>query len=336
MGMNFFTHTYDSIITLENVLSAWQEFRSGKKQKKDVQEFERNLMDNILLLYTDLKNKTYRHGGYHAFTINDPKKRDIHKATVRDRVAHHLLYNELCHYFNKKFIHDSYSCQINKGTHNALQRFSIFTRKVSKNYTKPCFILKCDIRKFFASIDHNILKQILVKYITDRDILKLLENIIDSFQTKGRYQKGLPLGNLTSQLLVNIYMHEFDYFIKHHLKQKYYIRYADDFVFIDQSKNNLEKIIPIIQKFLTEKLQLEIHPQKLFITSIYSGIDFLGWIFFPKHIKLRTVTKRRMFKKLQNNNFAEKSLQSYLGLLFHGNTWKLQQVLKNNKINENP
>lgn len=329
MGMKYFIHTYDSIITLENILSAWQEFRRGKKQKKDVQEFERNLMDNILLLYSDLKNKTYRHGNYHAFAINDPKKRDIHKATVRDRIVHHLLYNELCHYFNKRFIHDSYSCQIGKGTHKALKRFTVFSRKVSKNYTKPCFVLKCDIRKFFANIDHDILKQILDKYITDKNVIKLLSNIIDSFQTIGNRGKGLPLGNLTSQLLVNIYMHEFDYFVKHNLKQKQYIRYADDFVFFDHHKQNFEKLIPILENFLLQKLQLEIHPQKLFITSIYSGIDFLGWIFFPHHTILRTVTKRRMFKKLQNNNFDEKSLQSYLGLLSHGNTWKLQQVLKN-------
>lgn len=165
--------SYIDIISLENILLAWKEFKKGKTQKKDVQIFERNLMENLLALHSDLKDKIYKHGGYKAFKINDPKPRDIHKANVRDRVIHHLIYQALYPYFDKKFIHDSYSCRLGKGTHKALIRFQHFVRKVSQNNTQQCFVLKCDIRKFFASIDQNILKQILAKHIQDEYVLSL-------------------------------------------------------------------------------------------------------------------------------------------------------------------
>jgi len=156
-----FIHTYDNIISLENLLMAWKEFIVGKKSRKDVQEFQRNLMTNIISLHQDLKNRVYVHGGYYAFKISDPKPRDIRKATVRDRLLHHAIYRVLYPHFDSKFIHDSYSCRLEKGTHRAIDRFRDFHRKVSKNNTKTCWILKCDIRKFFANIDHKILKEIL-------------------------------------------------------------------------------------------------------------------------------------------------------------------------------
>src|SRR3989344_2803886 len=227
---------YEDIISLENLYQAWKEFWPGKKNKPDVASFALNLHKNISDLHRDLSGKTYKHGGYHAFNISDPKPRNIHKATVRDRLLHHAIYRVLYPYFDVKFIHDSYSCRLNKGTHRALERFKHFGNKVSQNNTKQCWILKCDIKKFFASIDHSTLLSILEKYIQDQDILWLLERIITSFSSSthishGVYMyKGLPLGNLTSQLLVNIYMNEFDQYVKHRLKVKYYIRYADDFV----------------------------------------------------------------------------------------------------------
>src|SRR3990167_6289553 len=158
-----FIHTYDDIISIDNLLLAWKEFIIGKKSRKDVQEFERNLMANVISLHQDLKNKTYKHSLYKAFRISDPKPLDIHKAQVRDRLLHHAIYRTLYPYFDKKFIHDSYSCRINKGTHKAIERFRTFSRKVSKNNTRTCFVLKCDIRKFFANIDHQTLKSILSK-----------------------------------------------------------------------------------------------------------------------------------------------------------------------------
>jgi len=317
-GLKRCIHTYDNIISLENLLEAWQEFLKGKRKRKDVQEFQLNLMDNIFSLHNELKNKTYKHGPYHAFNISDPKPRNIHKATVRDRLLHHAIYRVLYPYFDKKFISDSYSCRLNKGTHKALERFKQFGNRVSKNNTKQCFILKCDIKKFFANIDHQILLNILDKHIEDKDILWLLETVIKSFNP------GLPLGNLTSQLLVNIYMNEFDQFIKHKLKVKHYIRYADDFVAFACDSKYLTLILESMREFLTNKLKLTLHPDKIFIKTISSGLDFLGWVHFPTHRVLRTVTKRRMLK-----NLNEENKDSYLGMLKWGNTYKLQEHINN-------
>ncbi len=289
-------------------------------------------MDNIMSLHHNLKNKTYTHGEYHAFNISDPKPRIIHKASVRDRLLHHLIYQELYSYFDTKFIYDSYSCRVDKGTHKAINRFRSFYRKVSKNNTRSCLVLKCDIKKFFANIDHSVLKTILPKGIFDTDVLWLLGRVIDSFSTiRARVVlaqiKGLPLGNLTSQLLVNIYMNEFDQFVKRELKVRYYIRYADDFVVLSQDKKYLEDILGKMKDFLESKLKLQLHPDKIFIKTIASGVDFLGWVHFPHHRVLRTSTRRRLIKNLKDNPKQE-TVQSYLGLLKHGNSFKLEKSLK--------
>lgn len=316
-----------------------------KRKRKDVADFQVHFMDNILELHQDLLEKTYRHGAYQAFKINDPKPRDIHKAKVRDRLVHHAIYRILYPYFDRKFIFDSYSCRLNKGTHKSMRRFLDFGRKVSRNNTRTCWILKCDIRKFFANIDHEILMEIIFKNLhkngaqlrfrvqlresnDDENIFWLLENIIDSFHEKGKIGVGLPLGNLTSQLLVNIYMNEFDQFIKRNLKMKYYMRYADDFVIFSEDMGLLENLIIKIQVFLGEKLKLELHPNKVSIGTFSSGVDFLGLVHFSNHSVLRTSTKRRMLKKIIQRKrelicgeIDEKTfnqvVQSYLGILRH-------------------
>lgn len=296
-----------------------------KRHKLDVQEFSLRLMDNILALQTNLQNHTYRHGPYQAFKINDSKPRDIHKATVRDRLLHHAIYRILYPFFDKTFIADSYSCRVGKGTHKAISRFQEFGYKVSQNNTRTCWVLKCDIRKFFANIDQVVLLNILKTYIPDENILTLLREIIGSFYSTER-GKGLPLGNLTSQLLVNIYMNEFDQYMKHTLKAKYYIRYADDFVIFSEDKTWLEEQLVNIREFLLCTLQLELHPEKVFIKTLFSGVDFLGWVHFSDHRILRTATKRRMMRKLADNQSLE-TKNSYLGLLKWGNTEKIKRSL---------
>ena len=314
-------HKFEDIISVDNLLLAWQEFIKGKRSKLDVQEFQLHLMDNILSLHSDLTHLTYQHGSYRAFNISEPKPRNIHKASVRDRLLHHALYRKLYPFFDKTFIADSFSCRKDKGTHKALKRFCSFAYKISQNSTRTCWILKCDIKKFFDNIDHAVLFRILAEYIPDKNILLLLENIIFSFETKPNI--GLPLGNLTSQLLVNIYMNEFDQFIKHTLKVKHYIRYADDFVILSEDREWLKRQIPKIQNFLFQKLQLTLHPDKIFIKTLASGVDFLGWVHFTDHRVLRTTTKRRMIKRIKENPTSE-TLDSYLGLVKHGNTYKLK------------
>jgi len=304
---------------------AWQGFLSGKKSKKDVREFQFNLMDNILALHADLASGMYQHGPYHQFNICDPKPRIIHKATVRDRLLHHAVYRILYPFFDDTFIADSFSCRNDKGVHKALARFKKFAGIVSKNNTRTCWILKCDIKKFFASVVQNILLEILDARMPDKRIAGLLKEIISSFPA------GLPLGNLTSQLFSNIYMNEFDWFVKHALKAKYYVRYADDFVFLSTDREELETLIPLITRFLRMRLSLTLHPNKIFIKTLASGMDFLGWVNFFDHRVLRTVTKQRMFKKLLENP-APARLNSYVGLLKHGTTTKIQRKLMYHKL----
>lgn len=292
-----------------------------------MQEFGLRLADNILQLQGELANFSYVHGDYKAFNISDPKPRNIHKASVRDRVLHHAIYRKLYPFFDKTFIGDSYSCRLDKGVHKALNRFRKLAFKAGKNNTQTAWVLKCDIKKFFASIDHAKLLEILTTYIPDKNILWLLERIIYSFDYKvaGR---GLPLGNLTSQLFCNVYMNEFDQFVKHKLKAKFYIRYADDFVFLSGNKEELISLVPKVSKFLGENLKLSLHPDKVFIKTLASGVDFLGWTHFPHHRVLRKTTGRRMFKRIYGHPTNE-TFQSYLGLMSHGNTYGLKQKLLN-------
>lgn len=318
--------TYEDIISIENLLVAWEEFVHDKRGKEDAQAFQLHLMDNIITLHQELKTYTYVHSRYHAFKINDPKLRDIHKAIVRDRLVHHAIYRQLYPFFDQTFIADSFSCRLRKGTHRTLDRFREFARKVNKNNTRTCWVLKCDIRKFFASVDHQTLYDILAQYIPDESIGWLLTRVVESFSSTVP-DKGLPLGNLTSQLLVNIYMNEFDQFVKHTLKAKHYIRYADDFVFLSGDRALLERFVPRITVFLEEKLKLQMHPNKVSISTLASGVDFLGWVHFPGHRVLRTTTKRRMFKKIARK--PEKPVvASYLGLLSHGNARKLSTCVE--------
>ncbi len=316
---------YEDIISVKNLYEAWQEFLPGKKNKKDVAEFALSLSHNIFELHYDLKNKTYKHGGYQAFNISDPKPRNINKANVRDRMLHRAIYRILYPFFDRLFIFDSFSCRTLKGTHKALKRFEEFGRKVSKNNTKQCWILKGDIKKCFASIDHGVLLKILKENIKDENVVWLLEKIVSSFD------KGLPLGNLTSQLFVNIYLNKFDQFLKHKLKIKHYIRYADDFVILSQDKDYLWELVPKIADFLDEELKLTLHPHKLFVKTLPSGVDFLGWVHFPKYRVLRTATKKKMFRnlKMKTDEKRENTIASYLGMLKWGNGGKLENTIKN-------
>lgn len=210
-----------------------------------------------------------------------------------------------------------------------MNKFREYARMVSHNHTRTAWILKCDIRKFFANIDHKILIDILKKNIPDADAVWLLKQIITSFSSTAS-GRGLPLGNLTSQLLVNIYMNEFDQFLKRKLKVRSYVRYADDFMILHENRSYVETLIPNISAFLETQLGLSLHPHKIFIKTFSSGVDFLGWVHFPHHRTLRTATKKRVFKRLNRSPIYE-TVASYRGLLAHGSTHKLQKRITENK-----
>ncbi len=332
------THTlFEQITSLDNLLLSWQEFKAGKRGKPDVQNFERNLEDNLFQLRHELVNHTYTHQPYESFLIFDPKLRQIHKATVCDRIVHHAVFRNLYPLFDHTLIYDSYSCRIGKGTHRAVKRLENFTKGVSQNYRRPCYYLKCDIRKFFASVDHTILKDLLRRRVTDHNALKLLDQIIDSFQVN--LAKGLPIGNLTSQIFANIYLDNFDKFIKHQLKVRYYIRYTDDFVMVSDNKKYLEGLIPQMETYLSENLKLNLHPKKIFLNKLTRGIDFLGYVVLPYRQSLRTKAKNRMLRKLDGKivkftreeislEKLKQTVSSYLGVLKHCRSQNLRKRIK--------
>src|SRR3989344_748598 len=186
------------VISLKNLLAAWREFKRGKSNKKDVQEFVFRLEDNLFNLHDRLRRYAWSPDPYVSFPVADPKPRQIHKATVRDRVLYQAIFRQLYPTFDKAFIHDSYASRIGKGTVAGVLRFEEFARRASKNYSRRIFILKCDIRKFFDCVDHSILFKLLSARVDDKELLDLLTLILKSFEKLSG--KGLPLGNVTSQL----------------------------------------------------------------------------------------------------------------------------------------
>jgi retron-type reverse transcriptase len=341
--MKIYKNLFNHIISAENLFSAWDKFKNGKRNKKDVQIFEWNLEENIFRLHRDLGNKMYKHGDYRSFNISDPKPRNISKAQVRDRILHHAVFQVLNPIFEAGFISASFSCRVGYGTHKGVQYLQNALRKASRNGKVPCFALKCDIKKFFDTIDHNVLLAMLKKKMKDDDTVWLLGQIISSFSSNYSLlgiNKGVPIGNLTSQLFANIYLGELDRFIKQELKVEYYIRYTDDFLILSESKKYLEDIVPKIIDFLEENLLLKIHEEKTKIRKTSQGIDFLGYVVFENHRLIRTKTKRRIMKKFEarikeyKQGFISKdsllqTLQSYLGFMSHADARKIQHYFKN-------
>ena len=328
-----FGHLYEEITSAENLLCAWEEFVKNKKKRSDVRVFGQNLMGEILALHQNLTNYTYKHSSYEEFRISDPKPRIIHKAKVGDRLMHHAVYRVLYPLFEQTFIFDSYSCRKNKGTHKAFKRLVQLSQKESKNYTEVCWALKCDIKNFFHSIDHEILIELLSRRIKDDRLMDLLEEIIESFEYAPK--QGMPLGNLTSQLFANVYLDPLDKFVKHKLKANYYIRYADDFLILSQNPSELLGYFIEINNFLKSTLKLFLHPDKIVLRKFGWGIDFVGYVALPYYSLPRKSTIKRIFRILSQKTIEEAegvdaSLQSYLGYLKHVNAYKLSGTLKEN------
>lgn len=316
---------FEEIVSFENLFFSWREFQRGKSQKEDVAEFTLRLIPHLSSLHRDLVSGSYRHGGYAHFKVNDSKPRDIHKARVRDRVLHHAVYRALYPYFDRKFIHDSYSCREGKGTHRALRRFAEFARRAGSNSTRTVWVLKCDVRKFFASIDHKILLSILESHVEDPRLMAVICEIIDSFPSGGG-GVGIPLGNLTSQLFANVYLNPLDHYIKRTLHVRHYVRYADDFVILSSQKDYLFELFPYIANFLRDNLRLSMHEEEPTLRTVASGVDFLGWVHFPDHRVVRTKTLKKMWQVLSATPYPE-TIASYLGMLVHGNAKTIRAEL---------
>jgi len=332
---------YPKICDWRNLVFAWKKARKGKIRKRYVKRFEINLRENLLRLKEELDNKTYKSKPLKIFILRDPKTRKISKSAFRDRIVHHALIDVIGDIFEKSFIYDSHANQIGKGTLKAIERFDEFKRKASKNNSKKCYVLKADIKHYFEEINHDILIEILSKKIKDKNVLNLIKIILTNQAIGGIKIKGMPLGNLTSQFFANVYLNELDQFIKHKLRAKYYIRYVDDFVILHYHKNQLKSWKEEIDKFLKEKLGLELHPDKSHILKLEKGIKFLGFRIFNHHKLLRKSNIKNFERKLSqlkimhdegllNREEVVEKLEGWLAYASNGNTYKYKKHIIRN------
>jgi hypothetical protein len=343
--------------TFNQLYKAYLSCRKNKRNTINALKFEINLESNLQELVLALNNKTYIPTRSVCFSIKDPKPREVFAADFKDRIVHHLLYKQLNPIYEKMFIYDSFACRKNKGTLKSVKRLQSFTRKITKNQTKRCFYLQLDVFNFFMSIDKNILFDILCKKTKNKNILYLLKTIIFHDPTTNYVQKGslninkkvpfhkslfnvengkgLPIGNLTSQLFANIYLNELDQYVKHVLKIKYYVRYVDDIVILGENKKDLLFYKSKIVYFLSKNLSLSLKETTL-IAPITNGINFVGYIIKPKYLLSRNRNVNNIHKKLdlfekenvsiesnytlfKFNNISNliNSLNSYFGNLKH-------------------
>lgn len=332
---NVLVNVYEELCSYENLETAFNKARRGKTLKKYVIEFEEKLKENLLQLRNELLMQTYNPQPLKTFILRDPKTRKISKSAFRDRVVHHAICNIIEPLFDKRFIHDSFANRLRKGTLNAIKRFDCFKRKVSKNNTIRCYVLKADIKNYFDTVNHQILLQILSKRIKDERVIWLIRKILANHKGEG-HNKGMPLGNLTSQFFANVYLNELDQFVKHKLRAKYYIRYVDDFVVFHQSRKVLQEYKEKIDCFLRDNLDLRLHPDKSQVLKLEKGIGFLGFRVFYYHKLLVKKNMRKFEKKMEQMKHLyregkierEKVIDKFEGWLAyasHANTYKYRK-----------
>jgi len=292
-----------------------------------------HLEDNLLSIRNDLLEKRYKIGSYRTFVIYEPKERIIMALPFRDRVVQHALCNVIEPIFEKSFIFDSYACRIGKGTHRGADRVTEFLQKCDRIWERT-YCLKGDIAHYFPSVDRGILLNIIQRKIGCKDTMWLIEEVIYS---TGEEPKGLPIGNLTSQLFANIYLNELDHFIKQKLRLRFYVRYMDDFVLLLNDKGMLHEVKKQIVDFLSDKLELELN-HKTSIFPVSQGINFLGYRIWKDYRLLRKENAKKMKRRLKafeckyregriSLEEIRQSLMSWLGHVSHCNSYNLRRKL---------
>ncbi|MCA9950009.1 MAG: group II intron reverse transcriptase domain-containing protein [Anaerolineales bacterium] len=342
---------YPQLTSWTNLLLSFHKAAKGKRGHPNVAAFEYHLEENLLQLQRELLDKSYQPGAYVNFHIHDPKRRLISAAPFRDRVIHHALCNLIEPLFERSFISDSYANRIGKGTHRALDRCQQFTRRYR-------YVLQCDIRQFFPSIDHEILRVNLRRKVEDTDVLWLIDQILASGQKVHRHEyemvyfpgddllaalrlRGLPIGNLTSQFWANVYLDPFDHFIKRELRCKAYIRFVDDFLLFADDKRCLWEWKAAVEKRLT-RLRLKLHPHS-HPQPVTNGIPFLGFVQFPTQRRLkrrrgiafqrRWQSQVRAYQKgLLSFDQLTASAQGWANHAHYGNTIGLRKKILMSKI----
>lgn len=329
-------------LTFDKMLQAHYRARKSKAYKKEIIEFEMNLENNIINLINNIRNKKYKLGKYRSFIVYDPKVRTINSLPYIDRIVHQWYIEEFIKpYFIPKFINTTYACLPDRGTHKAVDSVQHNLRVFKRNYG-DFWILKCDIRKFFYSIDTNILFNIMKKYIKDKDLLYFTRILI--FDSNVEQETiGIPIGNYTSQFYANIYLNELDQFAKHTLKLKFYTRYMDDFIILLKTKEECISIKKQIEKFLDIHLKLALNDKSRYYPC-KMGVNFCGYRIFPTHRLLRTNSKKKIKKQVKKFNFlfeqnkldldfAMASMNSWIAHSNHCNSYKLQQkIIRSSKF----
>lgn len=308
--MKTYRHLYPQVYAWENLELAYRKARKGKRAREPAATFEFDRERNLTELQDELRQKTYQPGPYHSFVIHEPKRRLISAAPFRDRVVHHALCNVIEPIFERRFIFDSYANRVGKGTHRALERCTCFARRYR-------YALPCDVRQFFPSVDHTILRGILARYLADPDVMWLVDRILESGVgvLSEEYEmvwfpgddllaaarpRGLPIGNLTSQFWANCYLNPLDHFVKRELKCPAYLRYVDDMLLLADCKRELWDWRAAVIEFLAG-LRLAIHENRAQPRPVTEGIPFLGFIVYPDHRRLKRhkgVYFQRRFRRL--------------------------------------
>ena len=362
---------------LEDLFEAYYMARKHKRNTINQLRFEINLEQEIFSLCEDILGECYVIRPSICFIVDKPVKREIFAADFRDRVVHHLLYNYVNPVLEMSFSDDSYSCRKGRGTHFGIERAENYMRQCSENYTKDCYILKLDIQGYFMNINREIVLEMIedllekhkAEYYAGKQepdwamVSKLLRQVVindctENCKIRGKLSDweglpptksmfhspkncGLPIGNLTSQLLSNVYLNGFDYFMKNTLNLKYYGRYVDDFFVVHPSKEYLKEIKEIIDDYLTKHLHLRLHPKKIYLQHYAKGVSLLGTYIKPNRIYINNRTKQNLYKTLKKTDrylsgrLVEKadlykvraSINSYLGILQHYNTYKLRKKM---------
>ena len=327
--------------------------RRGKSKRSYVRKWERNLKENMEQLCDELYNRTYQPQPSKCFIVNYPKKREIFAAMFRDRIVHHLYYNYTHELYERNFIADAYSCIIGRGTHYGINRLKDFCRRESRNYQRKAYVMHLDIRGYFMHIDRHRLLEISLRTLNKMSNHKIEDGrrwsdvrdcitVGDPSDWEGldaaksmlnlKPGLGLPIGNLTSQLFSNVYLNEFDQFMKRTMKCRYYGRYVDDAFIVSADKNRLLRMVPQIQSYLTEHLGIELHMGKLHISEVHHGVEFLGAYIKPYRTYISNHALHRIETKLSEMDFRKpwriiRSVNSYLGIFQHTDSYNIRRRL---------
>lgn len=350
--MQSIKNIYEKIYDFENLHKAWEEARKGKRYRDDVLIFNRNYEEQLINIQNHLIYETYEVGKYHTFYVYEPKKRLIMSLPFKDRIVQWAIYRQLFPLYEKTFIFDSYACRKGKGTHKAADRLQYWLRQTERK-PERYYYLKMDISKYFYRVDHDILLKILARRIKDQRLLNLLEKIIncesmnfglppgkepDEVAVSDRLSnKGMPIGNLTSQMFANIYLNEVDQYAKHELGLHYYIRYMDDIIILHHDKKYLAEVKELLRAFLSDELRLDLN-NKTTIRPCSMGVDFVGFRIWSTHRRLKKKTAVKIKRNLKNQiakvkageerkDRLDRSVASYRGILSHFNSYGLRQSL---------